>query len=150
MVYAKKKHLTIKNYITKVVLAGITIFLLSFCRQAHALTWSPPQAIAGEGAADIDMTVDPNNNWHVVYRTSSSSGNIRTFYIKYVSSTGARGIIAQGIYYGDINAGESVSHPTIDADSNGRLHVIYQHSSYPPLTQTLMYTNNLSGPWSPP
>ena len=77
----------------------------------------------------------------MVYHTESRSGNIRTFYIKYVSSTGARGIIAQGIYYGDINAGESVSHPTIDADSNARLHVIYEHSSHPPLTQTLMYTS---------
>ncbi len=144
MDYVKKKDLIMKNYITKAVLAGITIFLLAFCRQVHALNWSPPQAHAfdAEWGDDFDIAVDTNNNWHVVYsyHPENGDGDIGTSYIKYVNSTGAQGIIAQAIYYGDIYVGEYVSSPTIDADSNGGLHVIYVRQSLPSHTQTLMYT----------
>ncbi len=132
-------------------MAGITIFLLSFCRQAHAPNWSTPQVydvdISWSVKRGTDITVDPSNNWHVVYCESDVNG---TLYIKYFSSTGAQGIIAQAIYDWDIEVGEIVWGPAIDADSDGGLHVIYQHYSDPGGTRTLMYTNNLSGSWSSP
>jgi len=63
-----KKHSTTKGYITKTVLAGLTIFLLFFCSRAYALFWLPPQAIVdADSYFDGDIAVDPNGNWHIVY-----------------------------------------------------------------------------------
>jgi len=104
-------------------------------------SWSPPKVIAGYARKGLSIAVDANGDWYVVYDSYSDSGNIRTYYISYLSSTGTDEIIAE------ITDDEgSLSKPALDIDSNGGLHVVYRLYNRISGSGSVMYTRTIHEP----
>jgi len=115
--------------------------VLPSASQAGDDSWSPPQTIAEwPYFQSSSIAIDPNNNWHVVYDEWSDSDGIETTYIKHISSTTGLEIITQATFNYNTQVGETVHYPSVAVDSNGGLHVIYQHNIIPPYKVSLMYT----------
>jgi len=142
MDYAEKKHSTTRTYITKLVLAGLTILFPFLCGVAQALTWSPPQTLVGPLSGwrgSPFLAFDSNNVWHMVYGRGEPVADEYINYITYMNSEGGSYDVVQGIspdYVGD---------PSIASDLDGNLHMVYRNT-----LGSIMYTNNVSGYWSPP
>lgn len=124
-----------------------------------ALDWSTAQPIVSglgpdsrSNSLDIDIAVDSEGAWHVVYFERGNDGEDATYDILYANSQSEQAVLDHVVLQPGVN-GATIGGPTIATGPDGSCHAAYRVIEFSNNVVTgnhILYTNNSSGSWSTP